>query len=129
MRAIAAALLCCVAVSPASATGSIACASPDYDGVAVELTIGSLPVLGVAGALVTAGGETWSTATEAGEQISVGQAFREADRLLVDFTDPNVERVVAELRLFQTQEERDAAMAGTLRIPGKGAWPLVCAGP
>lgn len=129
MRAIAAALVCCVAASPAAATGSIACSSPDDDGVAVELTIGSLPVLGVAGALVTAGGETWSTATEAGEQISAGQAFREADRLLVDFTDPNVERVVVELRLFQAQEERDAAMAGTLRIPGKGAWPLVCAGP
>ena len=129
MRIIAAALVCCVAASPASATGSIACASSDEDSVSVELTIGSLPVLAVVGAAITAGEERWSTDAEGEAAVSAGQAFAEEDRLLIDFTDTNVERVVVEVRLFRTFEEDDAAMAGTLRIPGKGAWPLVCIGP
>lgn len=129
MRIIVAALVCCVAASPASATGSIACTSPDEDSVSVELTIGSLPVLAVVGAAITAGDERWSTDAQGVAAISVGQAFAEEDRLLIDFTDTNVERVVVEVRLFRAFEEDDAAMAGTLRIPGKGSWPLVCIGP
>lgn len=58
-----------------------------------------------------------------------GQAFREESRLMVDFTDPNIERIVAELRLFEAFEERDHAMAGTLRVPGQGAYALTCTGP
>jgi hypothetical protein len=31
--------------------------------------------------------------------ISVGQAFRDGERWLIDATDPNIESVVAEVRL------------------------------
>ncbi|MFC6487645.1 hypothetical protein [Nitratireductor sp. GCM10026969] len=129
MRRLAAALAISIAaVGSASATGSLECTAPDAD-VSVKLTIGSLPVLAVVGAEIEANGARWALDGGGETAIAVGQAFREAGALRVDFTDPNVERVVAELRLFSAAEERDMAMAGTLRITGEGAWALTCTGP
>lgn len=131
MRAVAAALvagLVPVATGPAQATGGIECAAAD-GAVSLSLTIGSLPVLKVVGATIEADGETWMLGGEGDNALSAGQAFREDGAMRVDFTDPNVERVVAELRLVSASEGRDTATAGTLRIAGTGAWALACTGP
>lgn len=110
------------------ASGTISCVGePD---VAVELTIGSLPVLAVVAARLSAGERFLAIGAEADEDaIVIGQAFRENGRIMVDFTDPGIERVVAELRLFEALEERDHVMAGTLSIAGQGAYALTCVGP
>lgn len=117
-----------VAVGSAGATGSIECADAAGE-ASVSLTIGSLPVLSVVGATIEADGMRWSLDGAGEGAIAVGQAFQEADAIRVDFTDPNVESVVAALRLFSAHEGRHSAMAGTLRIAGRGAWALSCIGP
>ena len=123
-----AALLLIAGVSPASATGTVDCEAPE-GAASLALTIGSLPVLGVVHMEVTAGDRTWSTRGSGDGAISIGQAFRDGERWLIDATDPNVEGVVAEVRLNQAIEEGDMALAGTLRIPGTGAWAITCIGP
>jgi hypothetical protein len=43
--------------------------------------------------------------------------------------DANLASKVAELRLFKAAEgEGEAVYAGTLRIPGHGAWAVACSG-
>ena len=128
MRCLLIAASALISAGSVHASGTISCAGePD---VSVDLTIGSLPVLSVVTANLSAGQRALSIGAEAGQDaVIVGQAFREHDEIRVDFTDPNVERVVAELRLFEAIEERDHAMAGTLRLIGQGAYALTCVGP
>ena len=89
-------LLLIAGVSPASATGTVECEAAD-GAASLMLTIGSLPVLGVVHMEVTAGDRTWSTGGGDDGAISIGQAFRDGERWLIDVTDPNVESVVAEV--------------------------------
>jgi hypothetical protein len=129
MRRFAALLLLPLLAGPASATGSIGCEGAGGDDVSVELTVGSLPVLAIVGASIRVGDDLWSTAEDAVNRLAVGQAFSEEGRMLVDFVDPNFETVLARLRLVSADEGKDQALAGTLAVSGRGAWPVVCVGP
>ena len=122
-----AAVLLVAGVSPAFATGTVECAAAD-GGASLVLTVGSLPVLHVAHMEFTAGGKTWSTG-EGDGAISVGQAFRDGERWLIDATDSNMESVVAEVRLNEAIEGDGMALAGTLKIKGAGAFAVTCIGP
>ena len=126
--AVLAALLLIAGISPTAATGTVDCEAAD-GAASLMLTIGSLPVLGVVHMEVTAGDRTWSTGDGGDDAISVGQAFRDGERWLIDATDSNIEGVVAEVRLNQAVEEGDVALAGTLKIRGSGAWAITCIGP
>jgi hypothetical protein len=126
--AVLSALLLIAGISPASATGTVECEAGD-GAASLMLTIGSLPVLGVVHMEVTAGERTWSTGDAGDVAISVGQAFRDGERWLIDATDPNIEGIVVEVRLNQAVEEGDVALAGTLKIRGTGAWAVTCIGP
>ncbi|TKT79307.1 hypothetical protein [Aquamicrobium sp. LC103] len=126
-RIFAAASILLACAGQASATASIGCAAAD-DRASFDLTIGNVPVLAVVGAEIDAAGETWSLAGNE-RSIRVGQAFETPGEMRIDFTDANVEAVVAEIRLFKAAEGDDAAMAGTLKIAGKGAWAVTCVGP
>ena len=128
-RLVAAALLLSLAAGPALATGSIGCEGTGGDEVSVDLTIGSLPVLAIVSASVAAGDDVWSMEESASNRIAVGQAFSEDGRILVDFVDPNFETVLVRLRLVSAGEGKDEALAGTLAISGRGAWPVICVGP
>jgi hypothetical protein len=127
-RAILASLVLIAGISPALATGTVECEAAD-GAASLMLTIGSLPVLGVVHMEVTVDGRTWSTGGSGDVAISVGQAFRDGERWLIDATDPNIEGVVAEVRLNQAIEGHDMALAGTLKILGSGAWAVTCIGP
>lgn len=129
MRRVVAFLLLPMLAGPASATGSIGCEGAGGDDVSIELTLGSLPVLAVVAASIRVGDDVWSTAEDAGSRMAVGQGFSEDGRLMVDFVDPNFEDVVARLRLVSADEAKDQALAGTLAVSGRGAWPIVCVGP
>ena len=50
--------------------------------------------------------------------ISVGQAFEDSEKILVDFTDDGVSSIVASLRLFKASEGDDYVTGGTLRVTG-----------
>ena len=127
-RAVLAALVLVAGISPASATGTVDCEAAD-GAASLTLTIGSLPVLGVVHMELTAGDRTWSTGGSGDDAISIGQAFRDGERWLIDATDPNAEGIVAEVRLNQAVEEGDVALAGTLKIRETGAWAVTCIGP
>ena len=126
--AVLSAVVLIAGMSPASATGTVECEAAD-GAASLMMTIGSLPVLGVVHMEVTAVDTTWSTGDSGDVAISVGQAFRDGERWLIDATDPNVEGIVAEVRLNQAIEEGDVALAGTLKIRGTGAWAVACIGP
>ena len=129
MRRFASFLLLPLLAGPALATGSIGCEGAGGDDVSVELTVGSLPVLAIVGASIRVGEDLWSTGEDAADRMAVGQAFSEEGRMLVDFVDPNFEAVLARLRLVSADEGKDQALAGTLAVSGRGAWPVVCIGP
>lgn len=129
MRRFATFLLLPLLAGPALATGSIGCEGAGGDDVSVELTVGSLPVLAIVGASIRVGDDLWSTGEVAADRMAVGQAFSEEGRMLVDFVDPNFEAVLARLRLVSADEGKDQALAGTLAVSGRGAWPVVCIGP
>ena len=123
-----AALVLIAGASPAAATGTVECEAPG-GGASLMMTIGSLPVLGVVHLEFTVGDRTWSTGDAGDVAISVGQAFRDGERWLIDATDRNIETVIAEIRLNEAVETGDMALAGTLRIIGSGAYAVSCIGP
>ena len=59
----------------------------------------------------------------------VGQAYENDQMILIDAVDEAMSSHIAELRLFKTTEgDADTVYAGTLRIPGHGAWAVSCTG-
>ncbi len=117
-------------VPNAYATGDIGCAGAGGADATVDLNIGSLPVLNILSATITANGQVWSTQPGKGEtEIITGQAAETGHILIADFTDVNVTGVVASLRLFSAEEGGDFVRAGTLTIAGHGAYAIVCEGP
>lgn len=61
--------------------------------------------------------------------IISNQAFGSSNEMRIDFTDTNVERIIAELRLFSASEGHDVVTAGTLKIAEVGAFALNCTRP
>jgi hypothetical protein len=130
IRLAAIAISLCGLATPSLATEWIACASSD-GGASMDILVGSVDVLSIAGMTVTVGDKVWATdpAYGPGDPVLVGQAFEDAETLRVDAVD-NGYVVVAALRLFKASEgESGDIYAGTLRIPGHGAWAVACTGP
>lgn len=122
-------LATCLAASPALATGDFSCAAPDGS-ASVDLGVGHVPVLAIISVRIEAEGQAWGTnPADGATTVIVGQGIRTATHMAVDFTDPNIEGVVAELRTWSVSEGDHWAETGWLRIPGAGAWPLVCGEP
>lgn len=80
------------------------------------------------GATIDVGGEVVFATDPSlgGTEIGVAAAFSGNHRIAIDFADANYEQIVAEVRLFWTEEESDPVYGGTLKIPGKGAWAISC---
>lgn len=112
-------------VAPAQATGGLSCTA---EGVSLNLTLGRTVIASVAGAYLTIGEESWSTAPDVvkGTPIVVGQAFSDEKQLLVDFTDDIVNEIVARLRLSIADGGETQVIGGTLEMPGRGAWVVAC---
>jgi hypothetical protein len=116
--------------TPSLATEWINCA--DAEGRAsFDFLVGALDVIAVVGLTITVGDKVWASdvAYGPGEPVTVGQAFETADMILVDAMDEAVSTKIAELRLFKaTEGDASPVYAGTLRIPGHGAWAVSCSG-
>ena len=118
------------ATMAAHATVSISCHGIDDDTVSADIGFGTLPVLNVISAYVTAGGERFSLNPQGGEtKIIVGDAAFLDDGLIARFTDPNVERVLVELRILSKSEAKSDTSVGILTLPGNAAYGLTCEGP
>lgn len=113
-----------LATGPAMATGTISCESDN--GAGFSLGIGTVPGMAVVSALVFAGDFYW---TMSEDQLAVSQAFSDGESIRVDFTDANLNELIARIRLFQAHEEADDVMAGTLEVMGVGAYAVSCEGP
>ncbi len=125
MRSLSLAALVALALTGgAQATSSISC--HDGNGNGVDLGLGNVPGMAIISATVVGEGTTLSMADD---QISTSQAFADGESIRIDFTDPNLEGVLARVRLFQADEEIDFVMAGTLELVGVGAYAVTCEGP
>jgi hypothetical protein len=111
--------------TPAAATGGIACSSTD-DVATAEIAIGHVPGLAVVGATILVGDRQWGMNLSGEQALTVGQAFATGGHYWIDFADGNVSEIVAEIRLHRADESVDTAFGGTLRMPGVGAWTMVC---
>lgn len=71
--------------------------------------MGRLVVMAVLGAAGEIEGKTYSTGPDRGEgePFVVGQAFAEGDDIMVDFVDPNVERILLSLRVTWDSKAED----------------------
>lgn len=131
IRAAAIALALAATATPSLATEWINCS--DRDGQAsFDMLVGALDVISIVGLTVSVGEQVWASdvAYGPGDPVQVGQAFETADMVLVDAVDANVMTRIAELRLFKaTEGDALTVLAGTLRIPGHGAWAVSCSGP
>lgn len=113
---------------PAHAAGTMSCASPNAE-ARVEINVGQLPALVPLWIRIALNGEIWSTLDGEGTPVAILQAFDEAGAFSVDVADPNVERILFQLRLVRAEAERQTAVAGVLLAEGIGAYPLICEGP
>lgn len=120
--AAAAAALICTA-SPAAASVGLYCSGPDN--VSIDAPLSGAVGLGVLSVTVTAAGKTWTSETSLEDPMAIvpAQSFGDSESMRFDFADPNFERNVVEVRLFNASE---GAIGGTLNIPGFGAWVVSC---
>ncbi|MFZ1680806.1 MAG: hypothetical protein WAT70_07275 [Rhizobiaceae bacterium] len=126
-RAAAAAILALGFAGSAHATGEILCASADGE-VAVDLLVGRTEALVVLRAMVTVGGESWSSdpAVVPGTAIALGQGFEGDGMLLVDLLDEPAGAIVARLRAFTLSDADAYASGGVFSLKGKGAFVVDC---
>ncbi len=115
------------AAIPASATGVISCQSDD--GTSVILQLGFVAVDSIIGATISSENQIWTTDETGGIPVSILQSFVESGKISVDFSDRNLEQIIARLRLLTATEGMDQAMAGTLQITDVGVWSVTCEGP
>ena len=121
------------AALPASATEWINCTDVGSNaGPRLNFLVGDVGVLSVAGLTISAGGKNWASDPiyGPGASVQVGQAYEDAESIRIDALDAGFAVRVAELRLFKASEGGAADVyAGTLRVPGVGAWAVSCDGP
>jgi hypothetical protein len=121
-----AATILALSAAPSFASFGLMCDGPD--GIDVNVALGGGVGISVLGAEITAPGGVWSTdPTKAGATpIVAAQGASVDNRWYLDFSDPNAEAILVEIRLFWAEEETDPVYGGTLRIAGAGAWPISC---
>ena len=118
------------AAGPAHATSEISCTGVDDKDVYVSLIMGSVPGLAIVGTLISTKDHDWTLGGVAGvTPITLVQAAQDGNRIIADYADENVERIVASLRLLSAEEGEDVVTVGTLTLPGIGAYALTCEGP
>ena len=130
IRLAAALTLVAMLVVPASATEWVHCSDGQGEASFDYLSGDGLGVLAIVGLTITAGEKVWASAEAygPGDPVSVGQGFEDADSVRVDAMDRDFVKI-AELRLFMAAEGDSYVTAGTLRMPGMGAWAVSCEGP
>ena len=115
------------ASAPAWATASITCRSDQ--GATVYLGAFNGPQLLINSVEIISGDTHWSTHNVDAEQMIVMQNFSDGESIKIDLADPNVENIIAKVRLFGAEEGAEYVLAGTLQMPNIGVYALICEGP
>lgn len=115
------------ASASANATEWIYCSDPEAT-VDIGFLLGSVDAFMPAGATLRYKTQHWTTneAYGDGALMTVGQGFSDKTMLIVDLYDEGVNSSLAELRVWKAEEGDLTVHAGTLRIPGQGAWVVSC---
>ncbi len=113
----------------AVATGSVMCRSAAEPGVEAYLQISYVASPTVLGAGFSIGDDYRSSFDGNAVPVHVLQSFVGDKEIRVQLSDPNLERIVARLRLVWDEEADEQAMAGVLQVSGAGVYALVCEGP
>ena len=130
MRRIAVAALATLLASPAFSTQQITCDGIADNSVHVAIGLGSVPGLAIFSTYIEANGQGWAIdGMHGGTPITLVQAAEDGDRMLADFADENVERIVASVRLLVAEDSQNRITVGTLSLPGTGVFGLTCEGP
>lgn len=113
--------------APAWASAAITCVSDQGATVYLGAFVG--PELVVNSVEIVADDTHWSTHNVDAEQMVIMQSFSDGESLVIDLTDPNIENIIAKVRLFGADEGGDSVLAGTLHMPNIGVYALICEGP
>lgn len=113
--------------SVADATATITCTA-DND-LTLYIQVGSVAVPAIVGIDIELADSLLSTVPDRGEQIALLQSFVEDDKILIDLSDTNLERIVAQIRLFIALNDNEQVTAGTLWLEDIGVFALNCSGP
>jgi hypothetical protein len=126
MKTTALIALLALTAGPAVAGEGLFCDGPK--GLHVNIPLAAPPGLSPLSAEIKLGDRIWTTAegVAGATQIMSAQSVRVDDRYYFDFTDPNYEGILVKVRLFRGGEGDEAAIGGTLVIPGTGAWAISC---
>lgn len=110
---------------PAQASVGLFCHGTYID---IEIPLGGAAGLNPLSATIRAAGTIWTTeeGVAGATPIVPAQSASVDNRLYLDFSDPNLEGIIVEIRLFWAEEETDPVYGGTLRIAGHGAWAISC---
>jgi hypothetical protein len=118
-----------VFAAPVSATEWFVCTDP-AETVELGILRGTAGGFGGFAASMAIGGDRWTTDPVYGEGaiFTIGQGFADESSIRADFFDEIVNERVAELRVVHATELGETVFAGTLRVIGRGVWPVVCGG-
>ena len=123
-RVFAAIIFFLALVSAANATSSLTCTADN--GATAYIQLGSVAVSSIIKVEIEVGDRFLSTSPNKGEEIALLQTFVKVDQILIDLSDPNLENIVAQIRLFIAIYDEQQAIAGTLKLDGAGVFPLQC---
>jgi hypothetical protein len=118
-----------MAAQPTLATEWIYC-NDATNTVTVGLLLGHIDVLNISAIILSNGDRVWasSAAYGPGEEVGMGQGYADDKMMAVDLMDKDYAKL-AELRLLKASEGDMYVTSGTLRMPGQGAWAVICEGP
>jgi hypothetical protein len=125
-RILCIAALFALVAGPAVAGQGLMCSGPDE--VDVQLPLAGGGGLSALSVEIKVGSRVWAYESEIADAtiIRPAQSFLIDDRYYFDFTDPNLEGIVARVRLFRATGLEEPVFGGTLSITDVGAWPISC---
>ena len=112
----------------AFATSWLSCSNEDA-ALELRLLLGGDETMGPVAATIALDSLRFTTDPAYGEgtPITIAQSYFGPTLTQVDLRDGAVDQMVAQLRLVSDEEGGMFARAGTLRLHGHGAWPVICA--
>ncbi len=114
--------------SPALATEWLNCSDASGES-SFGVLLGAMDFINISATTMSVGDKVWASDVSygPGDPISIGQAFEDDEKIIVDAVDEGV--IIGRLRLFKTSEGTGLIVyGGTLNIPGYGAWAVSCSG-
>lgn len=94
----------------------------------VNIPLAGTPGLSPLSAEIKVGDKVWTTAegVKGATRIVTAQSAGVDDRYYFDFTGPDNLGILVSVRLFRGGTGDEAAIGGTLAVPGAGAWAISC---